>query len=261
MARNLADVAAIDAVITGAGKLPDRDLRTVRLGVPRRVLWENLDSEVAAICEAALRRIGGAGVTFVEADIEALAEFDTRASIAVSLFEFAPSLGKYLRERGARITYEHVLAGIASSDVRALTTLAQSVTAAEYSHAIEVVLPALRRAYRDYFAAHRLDGYLFPTTPITAPPIVGSESGRVEINGVEQPGGPAALFATVIRNLDASSLAGIPSVAFPAGLTRGALPVGLEIDGPVRSDRDLLGIGSAIESLLGGVPAPQEPRV
>ena len=256
MARTLADVALADAVIAGGGELPPVDLSRIRLGVPRRLLWENLDDEVARICEQALRRIEQAGVTLVESSIEALADLDPIVSLTVTLFEFAPSLRRYLGERGGRISYEHVASMIASSDVRALEALARTLQPSDYAHATDVALPALRRGYRDYFAVNGLDGYIIPTLPITAPSIDVAVSGRVEINGIKQPGGPGGLFATVVRNLDASSLAGIPSVAFPAGLTRAGLPVGLEVDGPIGSDRTLLAIGSAIEAVLGSLPAP-----
>jgi mandelamide amidase len=42
----------------------------------------------------------------------------------------------------------------------------------------------------------------------------------------------------------------------PIGRTPGGLPIGLELDGPVNSDRRLLGIGLALETLLGRLPAP-----
>jgi len=52
----------------------------------------------------------------------------------------------------------------------------------------------------------------------------------------------------------------VPSEKFglslPAGLTKSNLPVGLELDGPVGSDRRLLAIGMAIEIALGVLPPP-----
>lgn len=258
MARDLADVAAADAAVTGDDALPDVPLARVRLGVPRRPFWHDLDREVAGICEGALRRIAEAGVTLVETESGAFGAADAQTSMAVTLFEFGPALRDYLRDQGAGITYEDVVSAIASGDVRALEALARTVSAGNYARAVRTALPALRREYRDYFATDRLDGCIFPTVPVVAPPIAAAASGRIRINGVDQPGGPAALFATVIRNLDANSLAGIPAVAFPAGLTRGGLPVGLEIDGPVGSDRVLLAIGGAIERLLGRIPPPPE---
>ena len=261
MARNLADVALMDAIITGAAEPPAIDLAKLRLGVPRRFLWENLDHELSDICEAALRRIEYTGVTLVDVNIEALSRFDTNDSIALTLFELPPSLRSYLAERGSAVRYEQLVAEVASSDVRALLAAADAVSPGEYRHALEATLLPLRRDYREYFADNDLDGCIFPTTPIPAPSIEDTESGRVEINGIEQPGGPNAMFATVIRNLDANSLAGIPSVCFPVGMTKTGLPVGLEIDGPVGSDRLLLAIGSAIETLLGAIPPPEEAGI
>jgi mandelamide amidase len=42
----------------------------------------------------------------------------------------------------------------------------------------------------------------------------------------------------------------------PIGRTTAGLPIGLELDGPAGSDRRLLGIGLALEALLGRLPAP-----
>jgi len=77
-------------------------------------------------------------------------------------------------------------------------------------------------------------------------------SSTVTING-----GPAVdEFATYIRNTDPGSNAGNPGLALPAGMTRSGLPVGIELDGPLGSDRRLLAIAMAFETVLGRLPAP-----
>ncbi len=40
-------------------------------------------------------------------------------------------------------------------------------------------------------------------------------------------------------------------------MTSDGLPVGLEFDGPPGNDRDLLGLGFALESALGRIPSPE----
>jgi mandelamide amidase len=40
-------------------------------------------------------------------------------------------------------------------------------------------------------------------------------------------------------------------------MTKGGLPVGIEIDGPLGSDRTLLSLGLAMEALLGTAPPPR----
>jgi mandelamide amidase len=68
---------------------------------------------------------------------------------------------------------------------------------------------------------------------------------------------PVPTFDTMIRNTDPDSNAGIPGLSLFAGMTPDGLPVGLEIDGPVGSDVTLLGLGLAMESVLGHAPPPK----
>jgi len=60
----------------------------------------------------------------------------------------------------------------------------------------------------------------------------------------------------MIRNTDPASNAGLPGLSFYAGMTLRGLPVGLEIDGPVGRDVELLAMGLAIEAILGTAPTP-----
>jgi len=50
---------------------------------------------------------------------------------------------------------------------------------------------------------------------------------------------------------------GIPGMSLPVGLTNAGLPVGLELDAPEGTDRQLLSLGLSIERLFGRLPAPQ----
>jgi len=119
-----------------------------------------------------------------------------------------------------------------------------------YDEAIKVHRPMLQKAYAGYFARHKVAAIAFPTTPLAAAPI--GDDQETELEGKKVP-----TFPTFIRNTDPGSNAGIPGLSVPAGLTRAGLPVGLELDGPVGSDRKLLAIGLALEKLLGPLPAPK----
>jgi mandelamide amidase len=77
----------------------------------------------------------------------------------------------------------------------------------------------------------------------------------VELNGQQ-----VSTFFTYIRNTDPGSNAGIPGLNIPVGLTRDGLPVGLELDGPAWSDRNLLAMGLAVEDEFGSLPAPERLR-
>src|SRR5258708_32318035 len=108
--------------------------------------------------------------------------------------------------------------------------------------------------YEGYFRDNNLDGILFPTTVAPAPLIDADKgSGEMSING----GAPVPTFDTMIRTTDPASNAGIPGLSLFAGMTPDGLPVGLEIDGPLGSDTELLGLGLSIEAILGTAPPPK----
>ncbi|HVL59175.1 MAG TPA: amidase family protein, partial [Burkholderiaceae bacterium] len=59
-----------------------------------------------------------------------------------------------------------------------------------------------------------------------------------------------------IRNSSPGSVAGVPGLSLPAGLTVAGLPVGIELTGAAGDDARLLAIGMAVEAVLPPLPAP-----
>jgi Asp-tRNA(Asn)/Glu-tRNA(Gln) amidotransferase A subunit family amidase len=43
---------------------------------------------------------------------------------------------------------------------------------------------------------------------------------------------------------------GLPGISLPADLSRAGLPIGLELDAPLGSDRELLNLARGIEDIL-----------
>jgi mandelamide amidase len=108
---------------------------------------------------------------------------------------------------------------------------------------------ALQESYRRYFREKNVAACLFPTTPAPAAKI--GEDRTMPVNGK-----PVPTFPTYIRNTDPGSVAGLPGLSLPAGMTAAGLPVGLELDGPTGSDQRLLAIAAALETLLPKPPPP-----
>ena len=103
MGRGVADVALLDAFMAGedtalAEIAPD----AIRLGVPRRVLWDGLEPAVAARCEAVLPRLSAAGVTIVESDPEDLWADDAAASFPIVFFRDHPRAARLLQRARRR---------------------------------------------------------------------------------------------------------------------------------------------------------------
>jgi mandelamide amidase len=111
-----------------------------------------------------------------------------------------------------------------------------------YRAAMTTHRPALIKLYAGTFAQHRLDALVFPTVPRIAIPANPEASSLPN-------------FLLFIQNTDPGSNAGVPGIQLPMGLgATSRLPIGLELDGPSGSDRRLVAIGMAIETLLGRVP-------
>ncbi|MEM5316633.1 indoleacetamide hydrolase [Paraburkholderia sp. JHI869] len=255
MGRTVADVALLDAVITGHGPLSPAAVTNLRIGLPAP-LWEGLEAALEDVARAALAKLEAAGVTLVPVEMSELLALNDRVSYAIALHEPIDDLTAWLVANHAPVqTVAEVAARIASPDVRAAyDAVLADARGGDYHVAMTVWRPRLQQLYAQTFAASGLDALLFPTTRLAAVPIDEMNgSSRVSIDGAA----PIDEMEAYLRNTDPASNAGIPGLALPAGLIDARLPVGLELDGPAGGDRRLLAIGLAFEAILGTLPAPE----
>jgi indoleacetamide hydrolase len=255
MARSVADLALLDSVITGAkDAVVPAKLKGLRIGVPKS-LNDGVDKETARLMGDALAKLKAAGVDLVEADIPDLMDLNKKVSFPIALYEVTVDLPAYAKKYGVKQDFKEYAEKAASPDVKGLFgALAKgeppSIPKKVYQEALKVYRPALMKAYADYFSQHKVAAIAFPTVPLPAAPI--GDDQETMLDGKKVP-----TFDTFIRNTDPGSNAGIPGLTIPMGMTKGGLPVGLELDGPKGSDRKLLAIGMAMEKLLGPIPPPK----
>ena len=256
LAQTVADVALLDAVITGEKLVGAAKLEGVRVGVNRAYYFAGLDADTTTVMDDVIVKLQRAGVEIVEVEMPELADLNNRTSFPVALYEAYDDLAKYLRKYNVGVTVEDVAAQIASKDVKA-TYVGLVVprklpgpdglmdTKPVYEAAIGQARPALQKHYADTFAKNRIEALLFPATSSVAI-AQGPEASSFEN------------LLRFIRNADPGSNAGIPGLVVPAGLGPSTkMPVGIELDGPAGSDRRLLELGLAIEKVLGRTPAPR----
>ncbi|MTH76931.1 amidase family protein [Paracoccus aestuariivivens] len=256
LAASVSDIELMDRVITGDAEVQPVSLQGLKLGLGAEFL-AGLDADVQAVWDQVKAQLEAAGVEFVTVDVAEIFDLNHQVSFPVCFGEAGDHLRDYLAAYVPGKTIEDVVAAMASPDVRATyesfvlpgklpTPDGQLVDIAPiYRHAIEVARPALIAAYVKLFAESGVEAVIFPTTPLVAT-TQGPEASAPEV------------FGSFIRNADPSSNAGIPGLSLAAGLGPvTGLPVGIELDGPEGSDRRLLAIGMAIESLLGRTSLPE----
>ena len=266
MGRTVADIALLDAVITGGTVPTAKVLKGLKIGIPA-AFWTGLDDSVKPVAEAAKKKLADAGVVFVEADLTGIMALNDSVSFPIALHEPVNAIPAYLNANNAPVrTVAAVIAGLASPDVQgAFGAIAGDVFGpapgnGAYDAAMVPVTGGraqLQKLYKDYFLEKDVACVLFPTTLLAAPKIdaaKGSDKLSYTVGGVEQK--DKDTFGTCIRNTDPCTNAGLPSLSIPAGMTAGGLPVGMEIDGPLGSDSNLLAIGMAIEAVWGSLKAP-----
>lgn len=254
VARTVAEIRLVDSVITETAESAAEpvEFSGLRLGVPS-AFWSGLDPHVEAVCRAALDRLALAGVTLVDVDIREVYELADAIGLPLCLYEFPRDLAAYLARESDGITVEEVCAAVESPDVRGIV---QACLAGPVSDPAYQDLLQARARLQDRYAALLADvdvaALVFPTTPLPAAPIGDDET--TELAGHRVP-----TFATFIRHTNLAGVAGHPGISLPAGHTPAGLPIGIELDGRIDADLQLLAIASAVESLLEVPPTPGMP--
>jgi aspartyl-tRNA(Asn)/glutamyl-tRNA(Gln) amidotransferase subunit A len=224
------DAAAADCVLAGVPgqPLPRREVRGLRLGVPRGLLFSQADEAVLAAVEHALGMLAQAGALVSNESLDGLLGEPFR-----------------LQERGTLVAAEAAWIhrdGVASRPevydpiVLGRIRRGQALDAATYvgiQQARAALLPALDARLAN------LDALVLPTVPLLAPHIAD-----VSGEGVFLP-----TNALLLRNPSVCNFFDLPALSLPLPRQNG-LAVGLMLVGQRGADRELLALGAAVEVLL-----------
>ena len=115
------------------------------------------------------------------------------------------------------------------------------------------MLSTARDQYREFFRKNGLFAIAFPTILFPAPleNVNGDTPGQKILVG----GKWVDEWDHIIINLFWNARLGVPGLSLPSGLAAG-LPVGLELDAMIGEDSRLLGLGMAVENVLGPLVPP-----
>jgi amidase len=118
-------------------------------------------------------------------------------------------------------------------------------------HATDEERAGMRARWAEYF--EDVDALLCPVCPVTAIPHDHSpdmEARTITVDGEARP------YWDQVSWLVPASLAGLPAVSVPVGVSAGGLPVGMQIVAPYLDDRTALDLARRTEHALGGFVAP-----
>jgi mandelamide amidase len=253
--RSVADAILLDSVVTGSSPpAQPANLTGIRIGISRSYFFAGLDSEVEKVSADVLKKLQDAGVELVEADIPNLAELAEKGNYPIIHQESVPNINAYLERYDAPATLDMILAQATPEMRQAMEWFIipggkYRAPYDAYVAARNTYRPALQNTFRRYFRENNLAAIVFPATMCAATPM--EDVWEVEVNGQKVPS-----YIAWARNITPGSCAGIPGLVLPGGLTGGGLPVGIEFDGPVGKDRELLALGLALEKILGPIQPP-----
>ncbi len=205
--------APVDDYVAALG----RDIRGVRIGVPRDYFFEGIDAEAAQAFEAALGTLRTLGAEVRDVTIPSLAA--TPAFMLILTAEAFAYHERDLRERPelyGDVLRERILTGAL-------------VTAAEYAQAQRL---RARPCVETADALRRVDVLATPTTPRPATPFAVAQDPNL--------GFPRS-------NMPPFNLTGSPALALPCGFSSSGLPLSLQLAGRPFEEALVLSVGHAYE--------------
>jgi aspartyl-tRNA(Asn)/glutamyl-tRNA(Gln) amidotransferase subunit A len=246
LARSVADCALVMNALAGFDPLDPvsidvpredfhaaigRDVSALRIGIPRTPFFDDLDPEIAAATDEAVRVIRG--LTRSLTDFE-LPDVDAFAVLNAEIYEYHAPL---VADPARRELYDPQTLGRIMGGA--------NVSPNDYIQARRRMIIA-RNTINDLFAD--VDVLVLPTA-MRRPVTVESALARTAV----------ATDANLIRNTLSFDVYGIPTISVPCGFTRAGLPIGLQIAGPRLGEASVLALAHAYEQASGWDQSAPDP--
>jgi aspartyl-tRNA(Asn)/glutamyl-tRNA(Gln) amidotransferase subunit A len=233
----LLPVPDFEAALTG-------DIRGLRVGMPEEYRAAGMSAEIEAIWQQGANWLRGAGAEPVEISLP-MTKYALPTYYIIAPAEASSNLARYdgvrfgLRVEGESLDemYELTRAAGFGAEVRRRILVGTYVLSAGYYDAYYLKAQRVRSLIAQDFATafERVDCILAPTAP-SAAFAIGENSDD-----------PIAMYLNDVFTVP-SSLAGLPAISVPAGLSRDGLPLGLQIIGRAFDEETVLLIAEVLES-------------
>ena len=200
-------------------------MKGVTIGVPATFYVDDLDAEVAQILDQTIAVLKREGAAIAEVELPDQRQLSAACQLLLAV-EAAAFHKRWLIERPQDYGPQVLM--------RLQNGL--SIPGVTYLEALRWRGPALAAHVA---ATSKVDAVLAPVAPVPAPTIAESDVGNTP--------GAEALIQRLTRFTRPINYLGLPSLAVPAGFTKGGLPVGMQLIGRSFDEATVLRTGAAFQ--------------
>lgn len=248
------DSTSADLAVPDFEAALDGGVKGLRVGIPAEYAVDGMNSEIATLWDQGKAWLKDAGAELVDINMPHT-RYALPAYYIIAPAEASSNLARYdgvrygLRKDGADLTelYENTRAAGFGTEVRRRILIGAYVLSAGYYDAYYLKAQKVRALIaRDFTIAYeKCDVILTPTTP-----------GAAFAMG-EKSDDPIAMYLNDVLTVPAS-LAGLPAISVPAGLSGDGLPLGLHLIGRAFDEETMFRAAQALEVAAGFDVRPGE---
>ena len=237
------DSTSVPQAVPDYAAVLGREVRGLKIGVPREYFGQGLDPEVEAAIRAALKTLEGLGAELLEVSLPHT-EYAVATYYVVAVAEASSNLARYdgvkygFRAEGKNLmeTYLNTRSQGFGAEVRRRIMLGTYTLSAGYYDAYYKKGSQVRALIRGDFEA------AFKDCALIACPVSPTPAFRLG----EKLADPLTMYLSDIFTISAN-LAGIPGISVPCGFSSGGLPIGLQLLGPPFGEAEILQTAYAFE--------------
>ncbi len=184
-----------------------KDVKGMRIGVPKNYFFENVDPEVEASVRAAIEKLAGEGAILSEVEIPYAPQI-----MAVEFAICLPEASEYHRE------IMRANPDLYNEDVRTFLETGELVPATRYIQSLRV-RQLMQREWARMFSD--IDVLIGPA--VSSPATRAGQESVTWASGEEEP-----LSSVFVRLSAPANVTGLPSIATPCGFTESGLPIAFQ---------------------------------
>ncbi|HEX8250397.1 MAG TPA: Asp-tRNA(Asn)/Glu-tRNA(Gln) amidotransferase subunit GatA [Pyrinomonadaceae bacterium] len=253
--RDAHDATTADVPVPNYSNELEKDIKGLKIGVPRALFGEGLDDEVRDSVEQAIENYRHLGAEIVDVELP-LVKYGIAVYYIIATAEASSNLARFdgvrygfraeeaggLREMYFKTREEGFGAEVKRRIMLGTYVLSSGYYDAYYAKA-QKVRTLLKRDFQTAF--QKCDAIITPTSPTVAFKI-GEKSDD-----------PLAMYLNDVYTVSAN-LAGIPGISVPCGLSSDGLPIGLQLLGDNWSESLLLNLSNVYEKSF---PLKAKPKI